>query len=141
MNGLIEKDQQLLLFLNGLGSSSFDPFWLMITGNGSGCILHHLAYYLFKSFPLKKFIFILIFLAIGIAISDQLAGIFKIGVARLRPCHTEALMSKMRLVTCGGQFGFYSSHASIHFFWSVFYLCLLGKNISFYHIFSFCGLY
>ena len=102
MNGLIEKDQQLLLFLNGLGSSSFDPFWLMITGKWFWVPFYIiLAYYLFKSFPLKKFIFILIFLAIGIAISDQLAGIFKIGVARLRPCHTEALMSKMRLLTCG----------------------------------------
>ncbi|WP_312196365.1 phosphatase PAP2 family protein [Epilithonimonas vandammei] len=132
MNGFIEKDQQLLLFLNGLGSSSFDPFWLMITGKWFWVPFYIiLAYYLFKSFPLKKFIFILIFLAIGIAISDQLAGIFKIGVARLRPCHNEALMSKMRLVTCGGQFGFYSSHASNSFFLVSFLSMLIGKKYQF----------
>ena len=132
MNGLIEKDQELLLFLNGLGNSSFDPFWLMITGKWFWIPFYIiLLYFLYKRFPVKKLIFILIFIAIGITISDQLAGIFKVGVARLRPCHNELLMAKMRLVTCGGPYGFYSSHASNCFFLAGFLSMLMGSRYRF----------
>lgn len=132
MNGLIEKDQELLLFLNGLGSSSFDPFWLMITGKWFWIPFYIiLLYLLYKRFPVKKLIFILIFIAIGITISDQLAGIFKGGVARLRPCHTDLLIAKMRLVICGGQYGFYSAHASNCFFIAGFLSMLMGDKYRF----------
>lgn len=132
MNGLIEKDQELLLFLNGLGNSSFDPFWLMITGKWFWIPFYIiLLYFLYKRFPVKKLIFILIFIAIGITISDQLAGIFKVGVARLRPCHNELLMAKMRLVICGGPYGFYSSHASNCFFLAGFLSMLMGSRYRF----------
>lgn len=132
MNTLIEKDQQLLLFLNSLGSTSFDSFWLMMTGKWFWIPFYViLLYFVYKSFPLKKLIFVLVFIAIGITISDQLAGVFKIGIARLRPCHEELIMAKMRLVTCGGQFGFYSSHASNSFFLVSFLSILIGKKYKF----------
>ena len=117
MNGLIEKDQQLLLFLNGLGNSAFDPFWLTVTGKWFWIPFYAiLLYLLYKAYPLKKLLFVLIFITIGITISDQLAGIFKHGIERFRPCHTDELISHMRLVICGGNYGFYSSHSSNSFF-------------------------
>lgn len=129
MNGLIEKDQQLLLFLNGLGNSTFDPFWLMVTGKWFWIPFYAiLLYLLYKSFPLKKLLFVLIFITIGITISDQLAGIFKHGIERLRPCHTESLIQHMRLVICGGKHGFYSSHASNSFFLFSFLTIMVGKK-------------
>lgn len=127
MNWLIEKDQELLLFLNRLGDSAFDPFWLLMTSKWFWIPFYAiLLYLLYKSFPLKKLIFVIILIAIGITISDQLAGIFKYGVGRLRPCHNDLLMAKMRLVTCGGQFGFYSSHSSNSFFLVSFLSILIG---------------
>ena len=132
MNGIIEKDQELLLFLNGLGSTSFDPFWLLISGKWFWIPFYIiLLYLLYKSFSLKKLIFVLIFIAIGITISDQLAGIFKLSVARLRPCHNDLLIAKMRMVTCGGQYGFYSSHASNSFFLAGFLTMLIGHRYKF----------
>ncbi|WP_313099552.1 phosphatase PAP2 family protein [Epilithonimonas sp.] len=129
MNELISLDQQLLLFLNGLGNSTFDPFWLLVTGKWFWIPFYVILLYLVvKAVPRKKLLFVLIFIAIGITISDQLAGVFKYGVARLRPCHNELLMEKMRLVTCGGQFGFYSSHASNSFFLVSFLSILIGKK-------------
>ncbi len=129
MNGLISLDQQLLLFLNGLGSTTFDAFWLLITGKWFWIPFYVILLYLvYKSVPAKKLIFVLIFIAIGITISDQLAGIFKFDVERLRPCHEPLIMKKMRLVTCGGQFGFYSSHASNSFFLVSFLSILIGKK-------------
>ncbi len=69
--------------------------------------------------------FILIFVAIGVTVSDQVASIFKHGVERLRPCHDPLLEHHMRIVKCGGQFGFYSAHASNTFFLAT-YLTILS---------------
>lgn len=129
MNGLIEKDQELLLFLNGLGNSTFDPFWLLVTGKWFWIPFYViLLYLLYKSVPLKKLLFVLIFIAIGITISDQLASVFKHGIERLRPCHEPLLMEKMRMVICGGKYGFYSAHASSSFFLVSFLSILIGKK-------------
>ena len=87
-----------------------------------------LLYLLYKSFPLKKLFFILIFITIGITISDQLAGIFKHGIERFRPCHTDSLIPHMRMVICGGNYGFYSSHSSNSFFLFSFLKILIGKK-------------
>lgn len=129
MNELISLDQQLLLFLNGLGSSTFDPFWLLVTGKWFWIPFYVILLYLvYKSFPLRKFLFIIVFIAIGITISDQLASIFKHGIERYRPCHTDSLVERMRLVICGGNYGFYSAHASTSFFVVSYVSILIGKK-------------
>ena len=133
MEEFIAKDQQLLLFLNGLGNKSFDAFWLLMSDKLVWIPLYIIfLYLLYKNYRLRNFIFILVFIGIGIAISDQMAGIFKNGVLRLRPCHTPLLEAKMRLVTCGGQYGFYSSHASNMFFLATFLSSLLGKKYKYF---------
>ena len=137
MNGLIEKDQQLLLFLNGLGSSSFDPFWLMITGKWFWIPFYVILLYLvYKAVPRKKLIFVFIFIAIGIAISDQLASVFKneLGIDRLRPFREPLIMENMRMIIkegvniYRGKYGFYSAHASSSFFLMSFLSILIGKH-------------
>ena len=133
MDEFIAKDQQLLLFLNGLGNKSFDPFWILMSDKFVWIPLYIIfLYLLYKNYKLRNFIFILIFIGIGIAISDQLANIFKYDVLRLRPCHTPYLEAKMRLVTCGGQYGFYSSHASNMFFLATFLSSFLGKKYRYF---------
>lgn len=129
MNELISLDQQLLLFLNGLGNSTFDPFWLLVTGKWFWIPFYVILLYLvYKAVPRKKLIFVLIFIAIGVTISDQLASVFKHGVERLRPCHEPLLVEKMRMVICGGKYGFYSAHASSVFFLFSFLSILIGKQ-------------
>lgn len=133
MHEFIEKDQQALLYLNGLGNKSLDPFWILMSDKLVWIPLYIIfAYLLYKNYKLRNFIFILIFIGIGIAISDQLAGIFKNSILRLRPCHNPLLIEKMRLVTCGGNYGFYSSHASNMFFLATFLSALLGKKIKYF---------
>ncbi|SHK41369.1 phosphatase PAP2 family protein [Epilithonimonas mollis] len=129
MHELIYLDQQLLLFLNGLGNSTFDPFWLLVTGKWFWIPFYViLLYFVYKAVPRKKLIFVLIFIAIGITISDQLASVFKHGVERLRPCHEPLIMEKMRMVICGGNYGFYSAHASSSFFLVSFLSIVIGKQ-------------
>lgn len=117
MNDFIRADRELFLFLNNLGSQPFDQLWIMISATWIWVPLYIIfLYLLFKTFSVRNLIFILIFIAIGVTVSDQLAGIFKTGIGRLRPCHDPTLDNLVREVKCGGHFGFYSSHASNTFF-------------------------
>ena len=128
MNEIILGDKEVFLYLNNLGNSSFDQFWILLSETWIWVPLYMIfLYLLFRSFPLRSLIFILIFIALGVTVSDQLAGIFKTGIARFRPCHDPTLEGLMREVKCGGQFGFYSSHASNTFFIATF-MSLLLKN-------------
>lgn len=129
MYEIIQEDKEAFLYLNNLGSSSFDQFWIMVSGIAIWIPFYIiLFYFLFKTFGWKNLIYISIFIALGVTISDQLAGIFKYGIARLRPCHDPQLENIMREVKCGGQYGFYSAHASNTFFLASFLTILLRKN-------------
>jgi undecaprenyl-diphosphatase len=129
MKEFIQEDRSLFLFLNNLGSESFDQFWIIISSTWIWIPLYVIfLFLLYKNFKLRSLIFILIFIAIGVTVTDQLAGIFKTGIARFRPCHDETLTGIMRSVQCGGQFGFYSSHASNTFFIANFLSMLLFKK-------------
>lgn len=129
MEQLIQYDKSLLLFLNGLGNANFDSFWLSITKPIYWTPLFLLfLFWVYKKYQLKGMLVILLVLGLGIAFSDQFANLFKYGFKRLRPCHDPELIHKMRLVTCGGQFGFYSAHASTSFFVATFLSVLLRKT-------------
>jgi len=128
MEEIIQEDKAVFLYLNNLGDSSFDQFWMLISSTWIWVPLYIIfLYFLYKSYKLRSLVFILIFLAIGATVSDQLASVFKYGVARLRPCHDPTLEHHMRIVKCGGQYGFYSAHASNTFFLASF-LSILLKN-------------
>lgn len=130
MKELIELDYQLLIFLNNLGNTYFDAFWLSVSKTWIWVPLYIiLAYFLYKNFGLRSLIFILIFIALGVTISDQISGIFKHSTQRLRPCHNPNLEGLIREVACGGKFSFYSAHASNTFFLALFMFQMLRKNL------------
>lgn len=132
MYEIIEKDKELLVYLNGLGNSAFDNFWIMVSENWFWIPLYViLTYLLYKNFRFNSFIFILLFVALGVTVSDQLAGIFKYGIERLRPCHDPSIENMIRKVKCGGSFGFYSAHASNTFFLATYVSFLLKNKIKY----------
>ena len=138
MNEIIREDKEAFLFLNNLGSPTFDQFWILVSEKWIWIPLYLVFLYLLsKNFKLKSLIYILLFIAIGITVSDQLAGIFKFGIERLRPCHDPSLDHMMREVQCGGKFGFYSSHASNTFFIANFMTVMLRKKFGWFPYFLF----
>ncbi|MCA6065839.1 phosphatase PAP2 family protein [Chryseobacterium sp. RG1] len=138
MEEIIQDDKSIFLYLNNLGSSSFDQLWMLISSTWIWVPLYIIfCYLLFKNYKLRSFVFILIFIAIGVTISDQLASVFKYGVARLRPCHDPSLQDHMRIVKCGGQFGFYSAHASNTFFLASYLSFLLKSKLKWFPYFIF----
>ncbi|CAA7387218.1 phosphatase PAP2 family protein [Chryseobacterium fistulae] len=133
MEEIILEDKKVFLYLNNLGSSPFDQLWMLISSTWIWVPLYIIfCYLLFKNYKLRSFVFILLFIAMGVTISDQLASVFKYGVARLRPCHDPTLEHHMRIVKCGGQYGFYSAHASNTFFLASYLTILLKDKIKWF---------
>ncbi|KJD35697.1 phosphoesterase [Tamlana sedimentorum] len=111
---LIEQDETLFLFLNNLGSPSWDMFWLIITNKLTFIPLYGVLMFLFyKKFGLKALLLFVVVTALMVAFTDQITNVFKRGYARSRPCRTEGVMEYMRLVAsyCG-KYGFFSGHSS-----------------------------
>ena len=138
IESLISQDQELFLFLNSLGNESFDAFWVFVSGKWSWLPLYAgLLYLLYRRYPKRQLVYVLLILALSVAVSDQIANVFKYGFERLRPCHDETLIPKIRIIECGGRFGFYSSHASNTFLLASFLGSLLGRRYKSLMIFLF----
>ena len=116
MNSLIKWDTELFLWLNSLGSESWDAFWLSISETNTWIPLYLVLVFLlsrvFKGWPLFWSILLVV---LNLVLTDQgSTWFFKEQFERLRPCHVESLRSQMRLVKpgCGGLYGFLSAHAA-----------------------------
>ncbi len=108
-------DTQLFLFLNGIHSPFWDNVMWWISGKKEWIPLYLILLaaliYRFK----RKTLVILIFVALAITLSDQLAvRLFKDVFHRLRPCHNPDIQSMVHILRnhCGGLYGFISNHAA-----------------------------
>tara|TARA_B110000459_G_C16593895_1_gene487616 strand:- start:124 stop:690 length:567 start_codon:yes stop_codon:yes gene_type:complete len=132
MDTLIEWDKTLFLWLNTRGTPTFDSFWMMMTNRASN-ILIYLILWLFISWKTtwKKGLYLLLFTALLILLTDQLTNLFKLNFGRLRPCYDQEIKSLIRLVksNCGGRFSFFSGHASNSFALAIFFGGILKSYI------------
>ncbi len=111
---LIGYDKELFLFLNNLGSSRWDHFWLIITDELTFIPLYSiLLFLLYRKFGLKSLLLFIVVVAVMITFTDQITNVFKRVFERPRPCRTEGVMEHMRFVAkrCG-LYGFFSGHSS-----------------------------
>ena len=130
METLIDIDKSLFVFLNSLGSDSFDFIWLSITDKKSSIPLYiFLIYYIYKKFSNKEFLKYLILVIILIVLTDQASGFFKDFFQRLRPCYDQEINSFIRIVKegCGGLYGFFSAHAANTFAVATFFYFTLKR--------------
>ncbi|MBO0322039.1 phosphatase PAP2 family protein [Muricauda sp. CAU 1633] len=131
---LLQHDTDLFLFLNGLGTPTWDGFWMFMTNTKSSFPLYVLLLYLsYKNFGWKRTGIILVSVALMITCTDQLSNFFKYGIGRLRPCHDPEVSSVMRLVKsyCGGQYGYFSAHAANSFGPAIFFSILFRGKVRF----------
>ena len=134
LEDIIQLDKELFLFLNGLGTPTWDGFWMFITKTRNSALLYILLLYLsYKQFGWKKTGIILVAIALLITCTDQLSNFFKYGIGRLRPCHDEEVSQAMRLVKsyCGGKFGYFSAHAANSFGPASFFVLLFRGKIKY----------
>lgn len=131
LNQLIQWDEQLFLYLNNLGTEFWDPFWLRMSEVAIWIPLYAILLVLiFWVFHWKSSLFITLFLVLNVFATDQgSVKLFKEQFKRSRPCHVEHLQGEFREVkgSCGGAYGFISSHAS-NTFGLAFFLGLLFRR-------------
>jgi undecaprenyl-diphosphatase len=116
LDKLEQLDQQLFLILNGWNNPVFDQL-MLAASNALWWIplFAWLLFALFKAFPGKLFLWVLLAIALLITLTDRLSVIaFKEVFLRYRPCHNLLLQDQIHLVKeyCGGMYGFVSSHAA-----------------------------
>lgn len=119
MNALLTFDTSLFSILNSCHAPWADSFFYWVSNRFIWLPLYLIIlYWLIKDYK-KKFIPIIIGIALTILISDQTCNLIKNSVERLRPSHEPTLTESIHLVTQpngklykGGKFGFPSAHAA-----------------------------
>jgi undecaprenyl-diphosphatase len=125
---IIQLDKELFVFLNSLGSETYDGLWLAITKQIYWTPLFLLIFYLLqKQLGWKKFGYYILFTALLILVCDQTANLFKWYFHRLRPCNDEELKAFIRIVKPSSSFSFFSAHATNSMATTVFAFMLLKK--------------
>lgn len=106
-------DTELFIYLNGLGSETYDGLWLLITKQVNWIPFFLLLLYLIlKKLGTKQTLFLLLFVAVLVTISDQTTNLFKNSFQRLRPCNNPEINSFIRIVQFRDSFSFFSGHAA-----------------------------
>jgi len=113
---LLDWDTETLIYLNNLGSSTYDPFWKLITTISTWIPLFvGFGILLIVKFTKREAlgrILMLILLAIAITfLTDVVKDIFQ----RLRPNNDGAINTLIRVVKNPQSFSFFSGHAASSF--------------------------
>jgi len=129
-------DKELLLFINSHHSPLFDQAMVKVSERFFWVPLY-LCLIIFIFWKQKKEgLYTLLFVGLLIVATDQIASsFFKPLVGRLRPCHDPLLHETIRIVkSCGGQYGFVSSHAANTFGAAIFLILLFGKKYKWMYV-------
>ncbi|AOW09256.1 phosphatase PAP2 family protein [Flavobacterium gilvum] len=110
---LLSLDTQLFIYLNGLGSDTYDGFWLIVTKQVNWIpFFLLLLYFIYKKIGIKQTGYLLLFVAFLVLTTDQITNVFKYTVQRVRPCNNPEINSIIRVVQVRNSFSFFSGHAA-----------------------------
>jgi len=113
LESLIKQDQQLLIYLNNLGTNFLDPIFMYITHQINWWpFFVLLIFLLLKKISLKQFGLLVVVLAIFFLFTDQMTNVFKYAVARLRPVNDPEILPQLRYLRGANSPSFFSGHAS-----------------------------
>lgn len=139
MESILQLDTDLFLFLNGLGSSTWDGFWMFITGKWNAIPLYALLLFLlYKKLGLKATLLTMVIVALMILVTDQVSKYFKYELMlRLRPCYDMPDLVRLVKKSCGGKGGYFSAHATSSMALAIFMGQVLKKQIKYITILLF----
>ncbi len=110
---LLRLDSNLLVYLNGFGSSWRDPIWLAITRQENWTPLFlFLLYIMYKKLGLQQTLLAIGVIALLVLFTDQATNFVKGHYGRLRPTNNILINSGMRQVQMRYSFSFWSGHAA-----------------------------
>lgn len=110
---ILEIDRSVFLWLNNLGSETFDPMWLLITRFTSWIPVFAIILYLaFKRLGWRHALLVIICIALLLTFTDQTTNLIKYSFQRLRPVNNPEFAKLMRVIQVRKSFSFISGHAS-----------------------------
>jgi len=110
---LLELDRDVFVYLNSLGSSNWDGFWLFITKQFNWAPIFAIILVLaFKRLGWKHALLVIGLIALLVAFTDQTTNLIKNTFQRLRPGSDPGLAGFIRAVQKRNSFSFISGHAS-----------------------------
>ncbi len=113
---LKQWDTQAFVYLNSLGSETYDPFWIFVTRIDSWIFLFVLfGFLIFRFYPRKQAWLVTGFLLLSFFLTYALKFATKLSVERLRPNQDPSLISFIRILQSPLDFSFFSGHASVSF--------------------------
>jgi undecaprenyl-diphosphatase len=124
-------DQRAFLWLNGLHTPLFDNVMYAITYKFTWIPLYLLLILWTVRIEKKRWPVIIGTVLVAVALADKItSGVMKPYFGRLRPCHDPTISALIHQVgSCGGQYGFASSHASTSFALTTVWLLLLKDRL------------
>lgn len=113
LDWLLHLDRDLFVYLNGLGSDSFDGLWLIITKQFNWIPVFAIIMYLtFKRLGWRHAVMLILLIALLILITDQTTNLIKNFFQRLRPGNNPEIAHIIRSVQNRSSYSFISGHAS-----------------------------
>ena len=110
---LVEIDRDVFVFLNSLGSETFDPLWELITKFTSWIPIFAIIFYLtFKRLGWRHALLIVGMITVLLLLTDQTTNLIKNSIQRLRPGNNPDISGYIRAVQHRKSFSFISGHAS-----------------------------
>jgi undecaprenyl-diphosphatase len=110
---IISLDKKILVFLNGLGSETYDPLWLFLTKQINWLpFFVFLLYLVYKKLGAKQTLIIVLFIALLLTLNNTITELFKAHFQRLRPCNDPEIKDIIRNVKPSSSFSFFSGHSS-----------------------------
>lgn len=132
---IITLDKQLLVFLNNLGSPTYDNLWLVITKQSSWIpFFLILAYLLQKKIGWKNLGISIVFISLILLCCNTVVELCKSTFMRLRPCNDPEINGIIRIIHQTPTFSFFSGHAANSMATMTFLFLILKKHYKYSYL-------
>ena len=116
LDNIIQQDKELFIYLNTLGSETWDQFWIIATNQFNWTPFFLFMFFLlFKAYGWKKGLLLMVVVALLVAFSDQFVNLIKDFFERLRPNNDPSINKLIRILKTPRSFSFVSGHSTTSF--------------------------
>lgn len=130
LDKILAYDTELLIYLNNLGTPTFDGFWLFVTNILAWIPLYLLLIYLvIKTYTFKKAWKVIIVVVVTLLLMLLVTELVKETVARVRPNNNVSVATLLRVLKHPTNYSFFSGHATTSFTITIMVVLFLKKHI------------